>query len=79
MPLFKAHLEEMEVILIDSATSGWKWASPWYEQRVEACNEISGGEYITTITKAIIEYFIDNPIDSELIALCNKVRAKLVF
>lgn len=74
MPMFQHHLEELEVILIDSATSGWKWASPYYEKRVIACNEISNGDYIRTITEAINEYFIIKPIHLELITLCNEVK-----
>jgi hypothetical protein len=74
MPMWGAYIEELKVICIDTATSGWTYASPWFERRVEACDKISGGEYSRTITKAIDEYFVNNPIHMELITVCKRIR-----
>ena len=48
MARFEAY-KELEVILVDLATSSWRWASPWYEKSV-ACNDVSDGQYLKIIT-----------------------------
>ena len=75
MPVFKDYIKELEIILIDWATSSWRWASTWYEKRVVACDKGSDGEYIKTVHNAINEYFGEKHIDKELVILCQKVRA----
>lgn len=75
MPVFKDYIKELEIILIDWATSSWRWASTWYEKRVAACDKGSDGEYIKTVHNAINEYFGEKHIDKELVILCQKVRA----
>ena len=75
MPAFKDYIKELEIILIDWATSSWRWASTWYEKRVATCDRVSDGEYIETVQKAINEYFNEKQINKELVTLCQKVRA----
>jgi len=75
MARFEAYIKELEVILVDLATSSWRWASPWYEKRVAACNDVSDGQYLKIITRTINDYFAEKHIDAELILLCQKVRA----
>lgn len=74
MPGFIDYINELETILIDWATSSWKWASSVYEKRVIECEKVSDGKYIQTIHKAINENFFQSHIDKDLEILCQKVR-----
>ncbi|HCO18711.1 MAG TPA: hypothetical protein DIT39_03765 [Tissierellales bacterium] len=74
LDVFEDYLIELETILIDTATSGWRWAKPAYEHRVAACNELTKGAYIDTLHRAIEKYSSYGEMCSELISLCIKVR-----
>jgi len=72
--IMQPYTKELEVLLTDGATSSWQWVNPEYENRVVRCEGASRGQYIKTMIKAIGEYFVQKPIDLELISLCQKVR-----
>jgi hypothetical protein len=72
--IFRKYLNELEVILIDSAFVGWKWAKPVYENRVALCCEKTSGTYIREVTELVESYIKDKDIFDEMVTLCNRVR-----
>ena len=72
--IFSKYLKELEVILIDSASVGWKWAKSEYENRVALCCEKTSGVYISEVGELVKSYIKDKNIFDELVTLCNNVR-----
>lgn len=72
--IFRKYLNELEVILIDSAFVGWKWVKPVYENRVALCCEKTSGTYIREVTELVESYIKDKDIFDEMVTLCNRVR-----
>ena len=52
--IFSKYLKELEVILIDSASIGWKWAKPVYEYRVDLCCVKTSGVYIIEVAVLVL-------------------------
>ena len=72
--IFSEYLKELEVIMIDSASVGWRWVKPEYENRVALCNEKTSGVYINEVAKLVKSYIKDRNIFEELETLCHCVR-----
>ncbi|HCS11651.1 MAG TPA: hypothetical protein DIV40_09360 [Clostridiales bacterium] len=72
--IFSKYLNELEVILIDSASVGWKWVKQEYENRVTLCCKKTSGVYISEITKLVKSYIKDKNIFDEMLTLCSRVR-----
>ncbi len=53
LPELEEHVFALETAMIGEATSGWSWASPYYENEVVKCNEKSGGKYLSYMLKAL--------------------------
>lgn len=79
IPEFKPYLKELEVAMIDWASSQWFWWKTEFEKRVSDCDKKSGGEYLKNITKRVSDeiFITDNDgvtLFDELKELFSKIR-----
>lgn len=75
MSIFNKYINEIEVILIDTAFASWNWAKGKYESRVALCDEKTCGKYISTVAKSIESYIQEKNIFNEIETLCKKVKS----
>ncbi len=79
IPEFKPYLQELEVAMIDWASSQWSWWKNDFEKKVTECDKKSGGVYLNNIIKRVTgEIFI---VDSggitlfdEFVELFSRIR-----
>ena len=74
MDLFHSLEKELEILFIDSAFSGWKWAHDYYESRVSECDEKTNGQYLSIMTKEIEAYLKEHDLFPEIEFLCKGIR-----
>ncbi|WP_085507156.1 DEAD/DEAH box helicase [Thalassobacillus devorans] len=73
--LLEDYLEELDILLMDTATKGWQGAKIEYEGRVENCNAASGGEYIRNMHQRIEEFLEkDWLIIDEIHEICERIK-----
>ena len=80
VPSFKRHLEALEVIMMDYATTGWSATRDEYQTIILKTDELSGGRYTSDMLKRL-----DSELDvcledgstprELLIDLCRKIEA----
>ena len=79
IPEFKPFLKELEVAMIDWASSQWFWWKTEFEKRVSDCDKKSDGEYLKNITQKVSDeiFVADNDgitLFDELKELFSKIR-----
>ena len=47
----KPYINQLEVAMIDYATSSWGWWKKWYQQQILECDKISHGKYLSYMKK----------------------------
>ena len=60
--------------MTDSASVGWRWVKPQYENRVALCCEKTSGVYLIEVDKLVKSYIKDKDIFDEMLTLCSRVR-----
>ncbi|WP_444685426.1 DEAD/DEAH box helicase family protein [Alkalicoccus luteus] len=73
--LVQGYLNELDILLMDTATKGWKSAKDQYESRVEQCQLIGREKYINDICKRIDDFLEKNmSIIDELMEVLTKIK-----
>lgn len=81
LPELQEYLSELEVAMMDYATSGWNaWCKYYYEQEATACNEKSGGRYFAYMKEHLAQelaliWHDDLTFMEAIKELCKKIRA----
>lgn len=81
LPELQEYLCELEVAMMDYATSGWNaWCKNYYEQEATACNEKSGGRYFAYMKEHLAQelatiWHDDLTFMEAIKELCKKIRA----
>lgn len=71
------YLVELEIVMMDQATSSWDSIKQKFEERVLVCNEKSGGEYLKTILGRVGIHFKNRPSLLNSIAdICRLIQEK---
>ncbi|WLD94465.1 DEAD/DEAH box helicase family protein [Alkalihalobacillus sp. AL-G] len=74
------YLDQLEILLIDTATKSWEWTKLGYEKRVEACNEKSDGQYLTTMLNRIEHFFDkDSSLNDAIHEVCEKIKRENII
>lgn len=80
MPELQNYLNELEVAMMDWATSAWNsWCKNWYEQDAVECNEKSNGRYFKYMQQQLHKelsrvWHDDMTYMDGVIALCREIR-----
>ncbi len=67
--------KELEILLVDTATSSWAKKRDEYENQVAYCDVASGGRYLKKVLGKVDNYFSKhNGLLSEIADFCSKMR-----
>lgn len=71
----ESYLNEFEILMTDTATKSWDRRKQAYQDRVEACNEQSNGEYLNVMLEKVDNFFKQAPLLLDGIAnICAVIK-----
>ncbi|MCF6409588.1 helicase C-terminal domain-containing protein [Pseudalkalibacillus salsuginis] len=76
----KNYLDQLDILLMDSATKSWEWTKLGYEKRVEVCNAKSDGQYLNTMLYRIEQFFDkDSSLIDTIHEVCERIKQENVI